>query len=307
MSSEEKDDWSKGFATLVAKTHREQAKWFLNGFWNEGGEDAAEDVWKITHHFVELGCGQKILYGKKKQNLEEGCDLDEVKSHRILEILGETMTVLALRKRLDALDIDNNKRMSLSEYLLDKYGKTPSKLVNAPQGTIEGKELEEAEKKVTQAQELLDEALVAKDDCEKKEAPLKKANEELKAVVDEIQEIEKKRAEKIAKLDGKINNKKNSTVTIGRAKSEKDQLLSEDPLPLRKAKLTQKAQLKKVKKARKPFKKATDLAKEKHEDAEKAFKDAEDFLNELKNRGGTPHGSIWWMSRELQEKKKFMP
>lgn len=307
MSSEEKDDWSKGFATLVAKTHREQAKWFLNGFWNEGGEDAAEDIWNITHHFVELGCGQKILYGKKKQNLDEGCDLDEVKSHRILEILGETMTVLALRKRLDALDIDNNKRMSLSEYLLDKYGKTPTKLVNAPQGTIEGKELEEAEEKVTTAQQLLDEALTAKKECERLEAPLKKASEALQAVVDEIAVIEKKRADKIASLDGKINNKKNSTVTIGRAKSEKDQLLSEDPLPLRKAKITQKAQLKKVKKARKPFKKATEQAKEKHDNAEKAFQDAEDFLNELKNRGGTPHGSIWWMSRELEEKKKFMP
>jgi len=307
MSSEEKNDWSKGFATLVAKTHREQAKWFLNGFWNDGAEDNAEEVWKITHHFVELDCGQKILYGKKKQNLDEGCDLDEVKSHRILEILGETMTVLALRKRLDALDIDNNKRMSLSEYLLDKYDKKPDKLVNAPQGTIDEKELEEAEEKVSQAQILLDEALTAKKECEKLEAPLKKANEDLQAVVDEIQEIEKKRADKIKKLDGKINNKKNSTVTIGRAKSEKEQLLSEDPLPLRKAKITQKAQLKKVKKARKPFKIATDNAKEKHEDAEKAFKEAEDFLNELKNRGGTPHGSIWWMSRELEEKKKFMP
>jgi len=307
MSSEEKDDWSKGFATLVAKTHREQAKWFLNAFWNDGQEGTAEEIWKITHHFVELDCGQKILYGKKKQTLDEGCDLNEVKSHRILEILGETMTVLALRKRLDALDIDNNKRMSLSEYLLDKYGKTPSKLVNAPQGTIESKELEEAEEKVSQAQEMLDVALTAKKECEELEAPFKKANEELQAVVDEIAEIEKKRADKILKLDKKINDKKNSTVTIGRARSEKEQLLSEDPLPLRKAKITQKAQLKKVKKARKPFKKATDIAKEKHEDAETAFKEAEDFLNELKNRGGTPHGSIWWMSRELEEKKKYMP
>lgn len=299
--------WKTKFNELVNKKHRDQAKWFLNAFWNEGLEEHAEDVWKATHHFLELDLGFPVLYGKRKQEFKEGNDLDPAKSHRILELLGETLTVLELRARLKKVDIDSNKRMAISEYLLDKYHKKPEKLVNAPQGSIDGKELEEAETKIQVAGELLDAAVEAKKQCDIAEAPLKKANEELQETVDKIEALEKERADKIAKLDKKITNKKNSTVTIGRANAEKEALLSEDPLPLRKAKITQKSQLKKIKKARKPFKKATEAAAKAKEEAEQAFQDAKDFLEELKNKGGTPFGSLWWMERELEEKKKFMP
>jgi len=301
------EDWKKKFATLVKKTHTQQAKWFLNGFWNEFKSTDLENIWNACHSFVELDLGHKILYGKKKQDYKEGCDLDEAKSHRILEILGETLTVVELRKRLKKLDIDSNNRMAFSEYLLDKYKKTPEKLVNAPQGTMDSKELEEAETKVEHAEKLLNAAIEKKKECDIAEAPLKKANDELQQCVDEIEKMEKEKADKIAKLDGKISDNRNSTVTIGKAKAEKEQLLSEDPLPLRKAKITQGAQLKKVKKLRKPFKIATEEAEKARSKCEEAFDETKKYLEELKSRGGTPHGSIWWMQRSLEEKKKFMP
>lgn len=59
--------------------------------------------------------------------------------------MGETMTVVALRKRLKELDIDNNKRMAISEYLISKYGKTPHELVSAQQGTVEPEQLAAAQ------------------------------------------------------------------------------------------------------------------------------------------------------------------
>ncbi len=57
----------------------------------------------------ETETGQKKLYGKRKVEVKEGCDLDEHKAHVFLERLGETLTVTALRKRLKELDIDMNK------------------------------------------------------------------------------------------------------------------------------------------------------------------------------------------------------
>jgi len=300
-------DWKEGFGEITKKPHRDQAKWFLNAFWNDGMEDSAEKVWEITHHFIELDIGKPLRYGKKKQVFEEGCDLDEVASHRILEKLGETLTVLALRKRLAKLDIDANNRMALSEYLLDKFSQKPDKLVNAPQGTLDNSELEAAQAKLDEAGEALFLAIELKRECDIAEAPLKKANEALKQCVDEIEEMEAKRAKKIEKLDLTINDKRKSSVSIGRATLEKEGLLSQDPLPLRKAKITQNAQLKKVKKARKPFKKATAAAEAAQKDSEEKNQEALDFLNKLKSKGGTPHGSLWWMQRELDEKKKYMP
>lgn len=44
------------------------------------------------------------------------------------------------------------------------------------------------------------------------------------------------------------------------------------------------------------------------ETAQQMFKEAEDQLEAVKNAGGgVAQGKIWWMERELAEKKKFMP
>ena len=159
-------------------------------------------------------------------------------------------------------------------------------------------------------------------------------------------------------------------VSRNRAKVQLDAHLAEDPLPLRKAKITLEAAQKKADKARAPFQAATEVAaaarakaEEARGEAEAARKtaeaaraeasaareaaaaaraeavanreaaqaareeaeaakaraeaavqaaqdavaEAEAFLEEVKKNPGSGHGALWWIDRELYEKKKYMP
>jgi len=340
-------DWKPKWAELTATTHTEQAIWWLNGFWADGFDKKAEEIWVICHKFIECQLGHPVLHGSKKQDIKEDCDLDELKSHIVLEKLGETLTVVALRKRLKDIDIDNNKRMAVSEYLLDKYKKTPAALIFSPQGEIDPKELADAEQKCEAAAAAAEQAAVDAEaarkalqvSIEKKafadkehaaaqaaEAEVRKAEAELQAVVDEITALEKAKADKIAQAQAIIDDPKTSVVKRGQAVQTRDQTLAEDPLPLRKAKITQTAALKRVEKARIAAENATkaaeeaarqahdaqgaaEAAKQKADDAKIAADDAlaaaQAALEELKAKGGSPLGKIWWMERILAEKKKY--
>ncbi|MDP2435818.1 MAG: hypothetical protein Q8P67_08760 [archaeon] len=79
-----------------------------------------------------------------------------------------------------------------------------------------------------------------------------------------------------------------------KAANELAQLLAEDPLPLRKAKITVAAALRKAEKA---------LG-----EAQAAFDAASAYLKEVQARGGAgSDGSLWWMDRELTEQRKYLP
>jgi hypothetical protein len=293
-------EWAKDFQVLTSKTHTEQAIWWLNGFWKKGASEYVEEIWKITHQFLALDLGKPVLYGGKMPDFKENCDLDELNSHRVLEALGETMTVVALRKRLQALDIDNNKRMAISEYLLDKYKKTPLELVRSPQGDVDPVLLAAAVKACDEAGAALDQssadaeaAAIALRESQKAAADaarakaeadqtaaqaaeakahaddeagkaaralaaaqaaeniVRAAEAELQAAIDEISSLEKTKADKIAQAQAVIDDPKTSAMKRGVAVQERDSTKAEDPLPLRKAKITQQAALKKVEKARK--------------------------------------------------------
>jgi len=44
------------------------------------------------------------------------------------------------------------------------------------------------------------------------------------------------------------------------------------------------------------------------EEAQKKLAEAEAYLEEQKAKGtGETHGTFWWMDRELQERKQYMP
>jgi len=321
------------FSKICSLTHTEQGQYWLNGFWKEGAEDYKEEIWNIVHSFIECQLGKKKLYGRRVEQFEEGCDLDEFKSHRILELMGETSTVLALRKRLEKLDIDNNKRMALSEYLLDKYQKTPKALCDAPQGDLDPELLaaaqgacDSAAAALDKAKDEADQAVKAKAaaeqalaEAEAAEAAVKQAEAELQASIDEIEKLEKEKADKIEKYQKIIDDPTKGAVKKGQAVQQKEALLAEDPMPIRKAKITQKAALRKVNKARKKAEEQTRLSTEAAEAAaqakveadeaavaaEQALADAQNELEKLKKKGGTPMGKIWWMERELEEKRKF--
>ena len=92
-------------------------------------------------------------------------------------------------------------------------------------------------------------------------------------------------------------------------------LENEDDLPLRRAKTTLEAAQRKAAKATKA---ATD-AREKADNDSKAANEAveltqkkvveaETYLKEVEiSSGSAGKGTMWWMQRELEEKKKFMP
>jgi len=152
-------------------------------------------------------------------------------------------------------------------------------------------------------------------------------------------------------------------VQRNKAKNELAQHLSEDPLPLRQAKITQEAATKKAERARiaadaahhaaesarveaekaqREAKIAADAAhaakveaervkqeaERDHEEAEHSrvaaeraadeasrsaqicvekFEETQRYLDEVRSRPGNFQGSLWWIDRDLQEAKKYMP
>lgn len=298
--------WKTAFAEITQKkTHSEQGIYWLNGFWSTGAEDYKEEIWSYVHSFIECQIDGPVLYGRKKQDFTEQYDLDEFKSHRILEQMGETLTVVELRRRLKDLDIDNNNRMAISEYLLDKYKKTPQQLVDAPQGDVDPVALAAAQEACDRAGEALADADDAKKKADKALAAVRKAEAELQAIVDEISRQQQAKLDKIADLQ-RIVDSPGGAVKKGKAANEIQQLMGEDPLPLRKAKLTQQAAVRVVEKLRKVAEVEAEKAHQAKVDAEAALEEAHNQLDELKKKGGVPNGKIWWMERTLEERKKFM-
>lgn len=330
--------WTEGFKHVTSLMTSDQAIWWLNGFWEEGAEEEKENIWEMTHLMMEISAGQKMLYGRRQVEIKQEADLDEMKSHIFLERLGETLTVRALRKRLSELDIDNNKRMALTEYLLAKYNKTPAEVASAKQGAgVPKHEIEAAQKQLNELLSRFQELTVAKDAAigaaaqaaaakkaaeqtaedarsdaaaaadaaqtaardeasavqaandakaaqekaeekaavaAKAEEKLKAAEAELKKAVDEVHAQEKIIADKIAGFEAIINDESAGGVKRMKAKNELAQTKSEDPLPLRRAKITQEAALKRAEKARKPFAIARSEAEHEARQAKKAAEEA---------------------------------
>lgn len=287
---------SEKLAKLCSKTYKEQAVWFLNAFWDKAGPDA-ERLWEYVKK-----CAQLDL-----QNKGDGTALDEVNAHRFLEILGETLTVLALREQLRKTGAiatnDRPKLVPLTHYLLFRYKVDWHFLVNT-------KGDNSAE--LAEAQRLLDAVSTAFAESDRQaqnarlvEAPFKAAQEEVEAAVNDVRSQEDARNRRTEELQKKST--EGGVVAQNKAKAELAQHLAEDPLPLRKAKITLEAALKKAEKARAPFEAATRAAEEALEQTRTRLAEAEAYLAEVKAKPGSPHGTFWWMERELQERKAYLP
>jgi len=210
-----------------------------------------------------------------------------------LEQLGETLTVQAMRNKLRDIDVDFNKRMALIEYLLFRYNKTVKQVVSAPQGGGNQGKIDEAQRKV-------DEANAAFDEMTTKLAEEKRAEDENKRALQELTDQEMAFANKKAELKRRSEDAHTGTVAKNRAKNELEQLNSSDPLPLQRAKINQEATVRKCERSRK-------AAEEAESRARALFEEAVKLLEELQKLGGVAHGDIWWMNRELTEKKKYLP
>ena len=130
-----------------AEPYKAQAVWFLNSFWKQGptfgdNPDECENVWAYVKKCTELD-----------RRGEAGNELNEFDAHRVLEALEEALTVRDMREVLKAADLDFNKFVSLTEFLLYKYKVDWKVLINAPQGNVDQVKLKKAEDTVAQAQE----------------------------------------------------------------------------------------------------------------------------------------------------------
>jgi hypothetical protein len=97
-------------------------------------------------------------------------------------------------------------------------------------------------------------------------------------------------------------------VARNKAKNELAQHLAEDPLPLRKAKITLEAATKKAEKARVAAEAAKAAADAAVVEAEAKVAEAQAYLDDVASRSGSGgQGALWWLQRELDEKKKYLP
>jgi len=289
----------------------------------------------------------------------EGNALDELQAHRFLEKFHETLTVQSMRDKLRATGAIGAavKLVPLIHILIFKYNSDWRYLVNAPQGNQEeiakaqalldevqaafeesearaqeaAAALREAQAREGAAKRAEAEALAREDEARQREAPFKQAQEEVDAALADVKSQEDARNAKTEELTRKSS--EGGLVSQNRAKNELAQHLAEDPLPLRRAKITLEAALKKAEKVRAPFEAATreaeaaravaseaarqsGLARKKSEQAKQAaeaaldearrrLEEAEAYLEEVKAR--IPHGTQWWMERSLYERRKYLP
>jgi len=310
----------KRFPELSRMKYQDQAIFYLNGFWTRGGREEAENIKKFTDKMAEL---DKQQTGGKGA---EGNELDQFWSAKFLEEQNATMTATARKEALKKIDQDSNGKMSLIEYLVWIYDKTPVETVLSPQGD-NTKEIEAAQKKMQAVQTALEdvetkseanrialeESKQAIEASKQSEAQVRAAEAELEAAVAELASQEKAYKDKISGLESKANDDSLSTVKKSQAAAELASTKQEDPMPLRKAKITQEAALRKVQKQRQEAEAAVQRAQEKKQrleeslaELEKARDDlslkmdeAKKELEEVKAKGGVSYGNMWFMERAL--------
>merc|ERR1712100_341772 len=356
------------FHDICNKPYKEQGVWFLNCFWEEFAEKEAETVWNyvITNSELDLenheeGCALDEM--KAHVFLEKFNETLTVREMRA-----------KLRSTGAIGESERPKNVPLTHYLLFRYNADWHALVNASQGD-NSKEIAQAQEmldKVTaafeEAKRTAAAAAQAHREAEASAAKAKQREEESKAAAERSKqrEIESKAAAESARAaeddaraaqaeleaalaevkaqedaynskteDLKKKSETGGVVSRNKAANELAQHLAEDPLPLRKAKITAEAAVKRSEKAtqaaatartnaetaakeatqareaadrdRDAAAKAKATADAALEDAEQKLAEAEAFLEEVKSRPGCAHGAVWWIERELHEQKRYLP
>lgn len=161
---------------------------------------------------------------------------------------------------------------------------------------------------LVEVQKALDAALKAAAEAKAKAEAAKAAEDEQRAALNEVKAQEDARNAKTAELTAKGENMDLGVVARNKAKNELAQHLAEDPLPLRRAKITLEAATKKAEKARVAADAAHAEAERVASEAEASVAKAQAYLDEVAAKSGSGgQGAIWWLQRALDEKKKYLP
>lgn len=351
--------------------YKEQAVWFLNGFWDaDKGNLAqhAERVWSWHRLFCTLDTHASSPRGSG------GSELDQFLSAKFLEKTEQTLTSLERKAALKEIDVNNDGKMALVEYLMFVFRKQGTEVVDAQQGKAQEAQAcqdiidkclamlpeieanlhaqKEARQEVAAA---LAEAKSAKAEAEAAltvqvdaEAAVREAlslveaaRDELQQAVDECRRQEQAREDEMARLRDVVEDAGTGIVAKGRAHNKLHELRNNDPLPLRKAKITQEAALRAVEKrervaakkhAEAAAKTATCRSKfdelqakeveleERRHELEVAVAELEASYAEMQSRMASASeaieelkkqmcglGAVWWMERELFEADECLP
>lgn len=331
---------------------RDQAVWFLNSTDCGKDESMSEEVWNMQHECDRLD--------KKKG--EKGSYLDEFSAHRLLESHNDPLTISEMRNALRNLETDcDTRKVTLSELLIYKYKVDWRKAVS--QKFIDLEKQRQAEDKLAKAKVSLEEAITsskqAETDVEQmkvmEENALAEEKQSAEAVEDsknaeklfveaqnaanvsleELETQEKNTRLKIQKLKHLQTDPKLGIVKRNKAKAELDIMLSADPLPLRTAKISQEASVKKLKKATERARKAkkdaelclqksqlareeakrarvealktAKIAESKIPEARNALEEVQYALDRLISDQKSGKGTIFYLEKELQEAKRYLP
>ena len=345
---------------LSSLVYKQQAVWFLNAFWSTGPNfslDAAlrEEVWGFHKQCVALD----------RANAEGGNELNEFDSHRLLEKSDNALTVTKMREVLKDMDMDSNNMVSLTEFMVYKYSVDWKVLVNAPQG-CDMTAINAAQSSLDTANRLLHIAATAASRAKEDAARTKEA--EAFATEEEARATEAEKAARAAEEALVGSNSQNSAalaelhaqesaitsnlaalhliaeddnlsaVKKGKAKAEIAMVNAEDSMPLRMAKISQEAAVRKVAKATKKAAATTAAAESASKEAinarsnaaaaavsavaaaaaaedaipatQNAFTAADSLLASVKaenNVGEAGQGQLYYIDRELEEAKKYLP
>jgi len=219
-----------------------------------------------------------------------GCALDEFQAHRFLEINNETLSVAQMRDKLREVGIEKIRTVPLIHFFIWRYQVNYHELVHCAQGDNAAE--------IKKAQKMVEDAQVAVTQSQQREQEAKIARRELEAALAEVKAQEDAYNSKTDDL--KRKSEEGSVVQKNKAKNELAQHLGEDPLPLRKAKITLEAAVRKSERAEK-------AAEEARIAAEKSLEQAQAYLDEVKSKPGGGQGALWWLTRELHEARAYMP
>eukprot|EP00461_Guttulinopsis_vulgaris_P002729 UN02730 len=284
-----------------AKPYKAQAIWFLNAFFHELKDDQKKNVYDLVAAFSK----EDHVKGAK------GNELNAVQAFSLLQKRNQTLTALQLKAQLRTVDIDANGEMALAEYLLFHYEKSPKDFATRPQGTAseeEQRKLDDVKQKVDLLSKVFEELSAAQAAAEKAEEEVKAAKAEAEEVAAEIKKQEDAKAAEIARLEALTQDQSVGIVKRNMAVQQLAAAKNEDPLPLRKAKLTQDACVRRLDRAVKASEAATQAATEKANQAAAELKAAEEEFKQLQATcSGIAHGEIYYLEQELIEKKRYLP
>jgi len=295
---------SAKFNELTKLNYTNQAKWWLNGFWKDGAEQEAESIWKFAHKFFELdskegteldefkahkfleSLGETLTVIELREKLKK-IDLNVDGKMALLEYLAFKYTK-PMAAVVDAPQGDNTDEINLAQSKVEAaqnaFSEVQVELEKQQRDLEEQKQaLERQRLAKSQAETALAEQIKKVNEANRTleaqksaEEAVRKSEDELRIAVDDLKRQEDEYHSKIKALETEINDENTKSFNRSKAANLLAQLKNEDPMPLRKAKITQEAALRKVEKERKAAQAATAAASTAAGDAEKARKVAED-------------------------------